>query len=208
MISTDRRSGMVLYSGHVCPFSHRTRLVLAEKNVEVDIVLVDPQHPPRELTEINPYRSVPTFADRDVVLYESRIIAEYLDERYPHPPLMPVDPMARARARLLMFRIERDWYSLIEEIEHGSEKQAAKPRKTLSDSLIASVPLFAQKRYFMSEEFSLVDCSLAPLLWRLPHAGIHLPAQARPIVKYAERLFARHAFQASLTAAERAIGGQ
>lgn len=195
---------MTLFSGATCPFSHRARMVLGEKNISADVITVDPAQPPEDLIDLNPYHTLPTLVDRDLVLYNSQIIMEYLDERFPHPPLMPVDPVSRARARLMLHRIEQDWYNELEEIEHAVNSQAAtKHRKTLRDSLTASAPLFGQKPFFMSDELSLVDCSIAPLLWRLPHYGIELPTQAKAVHKYAERLFARPGFKASLSDAER-----
>lgn len=198
----NRKSVMTLYSGSRCPFSHRTRIVLGEKNIAVDIINVDPEHMPEDLIDLNPYSTLPTLVDRDLVLYHSRIIMEYLDERFPHPPLMPVDPVSRARARLMLHRIEQDWYNVMEEMDSGDTQHINKSRKALRDSLTASAPLFGQKPFFMNDELSLVDCSIAPILWRLPHYGIELPPQAKAIHKYAERLFARDGFKASLTEAE------
>jgi RNA polymerase-associated protein len=141
--------------------------------------------------------------DRDLALYDSQVIMEYLDERYPHPPLMPVDPVARARSRIYLYRIERDWYSQLEPLESGNGARREEAKKTLRDSLTVIAPIFEQKPFFMSDEFSMVDCCVAPILWRLKHYDIDLPAQAKSIQKYAERLFTRDSFQASLTDAER-----
>ena len=199
----NRRSVMTLYSSPACPYSHRTRLVLAEKGIAVEILNIDPDDKPEDLLDLNPYHSVPTLVDRDLVLYDSRIIMEYLDERFPHPPLMPVDPVSRARSRLALFRIDADWYSLLGDLESKNEKQANKARKILRDSLAASVEVFSAKPYFLNDEFSLVDCGLAPLLWRLPHYGVDLPPQAKPMLEYAERIFSRASFKVSLTDAER-----
>ena len=199
----NRRSVMTLYSGPVCPFSHRTRFALAEKNIAVDIIHVDPEHLPEDVIDLNPYHTLPTLVDRDLVLYNSLIIMEYLDERFPHPPLMPVDPVSRARARLMMYRIEQDWYSAVEDLENPDNHRLSKARKALRDSLTASDPLFGQKTFFMSDELSLVDCVIGPILWRLPHLGVELPPQAKHITKYSARLFARAGFLASLTEAER-----
>lgn len=199
----NRRSVMTLFSGATCPYSHRTRIVLAEKGISVEILDIDPDNKPEDLIDLNPYQTTPTLVDRDLVLYESRIIMEYLDERFPHPPLMPIDPVARAKARLAMYRIEQDWYSLLDDLESQNEKQAAKARKVLRDGLAASADVFAAKPFFLSDEFSLLDCTIAPLLWRLPHFGIELPAQAKPVLQYAQRLFRRNSFCASLTDAER-----
>jgi stringent starvation protein A len=199
----NRRSVMTLFSGATCPHSHRTRIVLAEKGIAVEIVSIDPDNVPEDLVDLNPYQSVPTLVDRDLVLYDSRVIMEYLDERFPHPPLMPVDPVSRAKTRLAMFRLERDWYGLLDELGPRTDKQSAKARKTLRDSLTASAEVFGAKPYFLSDEFSLLDCTIAPVLWRLPYLGIELPAQARPVLQYAQRIFARDSFRASLTDAER-----
>lgn len=195
---------MTLYSGNDCPFSHRARIVIGEKNISVDIINVDATNLPEDLIDLNPYHTLPTLVDRELVVYNSQIIMEYLDERFPHPPLMPVDPVSRARARLMLYRIEQDWYNSLEAIHAGKDSAAAtKNRKILRDSLTASAPLFAQKTFFMSDEYSLVDCSIAPILWRLPHYGIELPPQAKAVQSYAQRMFARDGFQASLTEAER-----
>nr|WP_323848041.1 glutathione S-transferase N-terminal domain-containing protein [Methylococcus geothermalis] len=194
---------MTLYCSPTCAYSHRTRIVLHEKGISADIEYVDMGNPPEDLVELNPYGTMPTLVDRDLVLYDSRIIMEYLDERFPHPPLHPMDPVSRARARLLVHRVEHDWYSLLEEIEHAPEGRSQKARKQLRESLLAAAPVFAAKPYFLSDEFCLVDCSLAPLLWRLPMLGIGLPRQADAIKAYGARLFERHSFQASLSEEER-----
>jgi len=193
---------MTLFSDASCPQSHRVRMVLAEKGITVEIVNIDPDNLPEDLIDLNPYQSVPTLMDRELVLYDPQVIVEYLDERFPHPPLMPVDPVSRARSRLALHRIEKDWYSLLADMEKG-EKTAAKARKALRDSLASSAEVFAAKPYFLSDDFSLVDASLAPIMWRLKHYRIDLPPQAKPVLDYAERLFARESFQDSLTEAER-----
>ena len=200
-----RKSIMTLYTGTSDPYSHRTRIVLFEKDIECQIVEVDLAKKPRELGELNPYNQVPTMVDRDLVLYESNIINEYLDERLPHPPLMPVDPVSRARARLMLVRFDRDWYSLLNDITGGDKKVAARARQTLRDGLTVISPIFKEQAFALGEEFSLVDCSLAPLLWRLEDWDIELPRQAKPILDYADRLFARKSFKLSLTEAEKAL---
>ena len=203
-VVASRRSVMTLFSRPTCPHSHRTRIVLAEKSINVDIVSVEGSRLPEDLLDLNPYNSVPTLVDRDLVLYDSRVIIEYLDERFPHPPLMPVDPVTRAQFRLALFRIEGDWYSLAEQIEDAVErKRSTKARKIIRESILSSVEVFRAKPYFLSDEFSLVDCSIAPILWRLPFYGVELPSQAKPILDYMERVFARRAFDASLTELER-----
>ena len=194
---------MTLFSKPTCIHSHRTRLVLAEKNINIDIANVDGPELPEDLMDLNPYHTVPTLVDRDLVLYDSRVIIEYLDERFPHPPLMPVDPVTRAQFRLALFRIETDWYQLAEQFEaDGERKLGAKSKKLLRESILASVDLFAAGTYFLSEDFSLVDCSIAPVLWRLPIYGIDLGSQAEPIEEYMKRVFERPSFQDSLTELE------
>lgn len=207
-IPANKRSVMTLYSGSNDPYSHRVRLILAEKGVSVDVIEVNPEELPEELLHLNPYGTLPTIIDRDLVLYETNIIAEYLDERFPHPPLLPVYPVARAKSRQMMYRVERDWYLLAKRIESGSEKDAKFARKELQDSLVSLAPLFTGKPYFLSDELTLVDCYVAPLLWRLPRFGIELSAAAKPIKNYAERLFKRPTFKASLTETEVEINTQ
>lgn len=203
-VAANKRSVMTLFSDGNDMFSHQVRIVLAEKGVSVDIIQVDPNHLPSELGELNPYNSVPTLIDRELALYTSRIIMEYLDERFPHPPLMPVYPVARGSSRLMMHRIELDWYSLVNRIMTGDDADGA--RKELRENLVAISPIFAEMPYFMSEEFSLVDCYMAPLLWRLPSLGIEiLGREAKELNAYMIRLFERESFQASLTEAEREI---
>lgn len=205
VLPASRRSVMTLYSRATCPYCHRVRMVLAEKRVSVDIINIDGASLPEDLLDLNPYNTLPTLTDRDLVLYNSQIIMEYLEDRYPHPPLMPVDPVSKARTRLFLYRIDHDWYSMLNDIAGGDEKAAGKARNALRDSLTVVAPTFKQKPFFMSDEISLVDCSLVPLLWRLPSYGIELPVQAKPLMQYAERMFAREAFRASLSSAEREI---
>ena len=199
----NRRSVMTLFSHPTCPHSHRVRLVLAEKSINVDVVSVDGPTLPEDLLDLNPYNSVPTLVDRDLVLYDSRVIIEYLDERFPHPPLMPVDPVSRARTRLALYRIEQDWYSLVPALESKGEKTSSKARKQLRDSLTASAEVFAAKPFFLSDEFSLVDASVIPILWRMKRYRVELPRQAKPVLDYAESMFARESVLASLSEAER-----
>ena len=202
-VIANRRSVMTLFSKPTCIHSHRTRLVLTEKNINIDIASVDGPELPEDLMDLNPYHTVPTLVDRDLVLYDSRVIIEYIDERFPHPPLMPVDPVTRAKFRLALFRIETDWYQLAEQFDaDGDKKLPSKSKKMLRESILASVDLFAAMRYFLSEDFSLVDCSIAPILWRLPIYGIDLGSQAEPIENYMRRVFERPSFQESLTELE------
>lgn len=199
----NRRSVMSLFSSASCPQSHRVRVVLAEKGITVEIVEVDNNHKPEDLIDLNPYNTVPTLVDRELVLYDPRAIMEYLDERFPHPPLMPVDPVSRARTRLALYRIEHDWYDLTQALESRGEKTASKARKQLRDSLTSSAEVFAAKPFFLSDEFSLVDASILPILWRLQHYEVELPRQAKAVLDYANRMFERESFQASLSETER-----
>jgi stringent starvation protein A len=194
---------MTLFSAPNDPWSHRARIVLAEKSIGIDIVSVEPGRYPEDLLDLNPYHSVPTLVDRDLVLYDSRVIMEYLDERFPHPPLMPVDPVTRAQFRLALFRIERDWYAVSRQIEQEPDKkQALRLKKQLRDTILQSNDLFKVKPFFLSDEFSLVDATIAPILWRLPYYDVDLPAQAQPIMKYANLIFSRPGFRDSLSDAE------
>lgn len=194
----------MLYSNSVCAKSHCVRLVLAEKGVHFDQQIIDAHNPPENLQQLNPYNESFTFVDHEVVLYEAQVIIEYLDERFPHPPLMPVDPVSRANNRLCRYRIQRDLYSHFELLQRGcGKRKAATARRKLRENLTALAPVFAQKNYFMSDEYSLMDCYLVPLLWRLPIFGIELPRQAKPVLAYAQCLFNRETFQTSLTQTER-----
>jgi len=202
-VIANRRSVMTLFSRPTDIHSHRTRLVLAEKNINIEIANVLGDDLPEDLMDLNPYHTVPTLVDRDLTLYDSRVIIEYLDERFPHPPLMPVDPVMRAQFRLALFRIETDWYSIAEEAEATADgKLSTKSRKLLRESILQSTDLFGAKPYFLSEEFSLVDATIAPVLWRLPVYGVDLGSQAGPIEDYMNRVFARRSFLQSLTELE------
>src|ERR1700753_1700000 len=166
---------MTLFSAPTDPWSHRTRLVLAEKGIAIELVNCDPLKLPEDLLDLNPYHSVPTLVDRDLVLYDSRVIMEYLDERFPHPPLMPVDPVTRAQFRLALHRVERDWYPLVHQIEAEPDRNALlKTRKTLRDTILQSEELFKVRPFFLSDEFSMVDATIAPVLWRLPYYEVEL----------------------------------
>ncbi len=204
-----KRSTMTFFSDPNNHYSHRVRIVLAEKGVTVDVIHVDPKNPPEEISDINPYNSLPTLVDRELAVYESKVMMEYLDERFPHPPLLPVYPVARAESRQYMYRIERDWCALADQIlAGGNAKTLEKARKELRENLMGVAPIFAEKPFFMSDEFTLVDCCLAPILWRLPEMEISLPQtkQTKPLLAYMERLFARPSFQESLTEQEKEIG--
>jgi RNA polymerase-associated protein len=198
----NKRAIMVLYSDTTSPIGHCVRIVLGEKDINVEIKYVEGERP-EELNDLNPYNAVLTLIDRELVLYDGLIIMEYLDERFPHPPLMPVDPVSRASNRQLRYRVMRDLYSAIDGLSDTNEIAAANAKKTLRDNLTAIAPAFSQKPYFMSDEYSLVDCCMAPLLWRLSQYGLKLPVSAKPLQQYADRLFERGAFQSSLSDAER-----
>lgn len=204
-ISANRRAVMTLFSTANDMYCHQVRMVLAEKGVTVDIIQVSTESLPEDVYEVNPYGSLPTLMDRDLALFKADIINEYLDERFPHPPLMPVYPVARANARLMMHRIEKDWYGLAEKIlQDGPD--AAIARRDLREGLLAMAPLFQEHPYFMSDEYSLIDCYLAALLWRLPLFGIELTGVGSKLLQtYMTRIFERDGFQQSLTEAEREI---
>lgn len=196
---------MTLYCDAADPIGHGVRIVLAEKDINVDINYVDDGNRPEDLNDLNPYNSILTLIDRELVIYDAQIMMEYLDERYPHPPLMPVDPVSRATNRQFRYRVIRDLYSILEDLVSANEIAAANARKTIRDNLLAIAPIFSQHEYFMSSEYSLVDCCLSPLLWRLQFYGVKLTAPAKPILKYAERIFARDGFQSSLSPFEREL---
>ena len=202
-----KRSSMTFFSDGSSHYCHRVRIVLAEKGVTVDIVEADVNNLPQELTDLNPYNTLPTLLDRDLVLYEDKVMMEYLDERFPHPPLLPVYPVARGDSRQYIYRIERDWSVLADSLLEGTAdaKTLEKQRKELKEGLLGIAPIFAEKPFFMSEEFTLVDCCLAPILWRLPMMGIEFPnnKQSQPLLDYMEKLFDRESFQASLSERER-----
>ncbi len=205
-----KRSSMTFFSDGSSHYSHRVRIVLAEKGVAVDVIDVDPNEKPQELADLNPYNDLPTLVDRELVLYEPNIMMEYLDERFPHPPLLPVYPVARAQSRLLMHRIQKDWFALADKVLAGLNTGAdvEADRKVLGESLLSAAPLFAEKPYFMSDDFTIVDCCVAPLLWRMPQLGIEIPEKAgKPLLKYMDRLFARESFKASLSEFEQEIRG-
>lgn len=197
---------MTFFSDSTSQYSHRVRIVLAEKGVTVEMIESDSAHPPAELADLNPYNSLPTLVDRDLVLYESKVMMEYLDERFPHPPLLPVYPVARAESRLYIHRIEKDWCSLVDSILHSrSDNVVSKATKELREGIVGIAPIFAEKPFFMSDEFTLVDCCLGPILWRLPALGIDIRPgkQSKPLLAYMDTLFNRESFQESLSEQER-----
>jgi len=203
MAIVAKRTIMSLYSDCDDVYSHQVRIVLAEKGVNVEILQSKQGDANDDLMAINPYGTIPTLIDRELVLYEARIIMEYLDERFPHPPLLPVYPVARAETRKMMHRIEQDWYQLLLQIKSNTDADQA--REYLLDSLVSLDPVFADKLYFLSDEFSLLDCALAPLLWRLPQLNIEIPASAKALHAYMQRVFKRDSFQSSLTDVERQL---
>ena len=205
-ISVKGRSTMALYSSSECMECHRVRFVLAEKGINVEIVNVDlDASAAADLAELNPYNETPTLVDRDLLLYDAGVINDYLDERYPHPPLMPVDPVSRARLRLAHHRILRDWYPLAREIAKSTPRRAEKPRKQLTEAIIAANDLFKEAEFLLSDELTLVDCTLAPFFWRLPVYGINLGKPGSSVQAYVQRLISRSSFKTSLTTEEREI---
>ena len=206
MVTTIRgRNSLTLFSSRDGLDSHRIRLILAAKGVSFELVPVDALHPPEDLLDLNPYHSLPTLADRDLVLYDTGVIAEYLDERYPHPPLMPIDPLSRARVRLGVARLVSDWFPHAAAIMQGPRAASEAARRGLREQVTASLPVFRAGKFFLSNEFTLADCTLVPLLWRLPALGVMLPKESKPIEDYAEKLFRHPAFERSLTPEERSM---
>lgn len=203
MAIVAKRTIMSLFSNADDVYSHQVRIVLAEKGVNVEILNTTQEEPSDDLLALNPYGTVPTLIDRELVLYEARIIMEYLDERFPHPPLLPVYPVARAETRKMMHRIEKDWYVLLDYILR--DENADQARANLKESLIGLDPVFADKPYFLADEFSLLDCALAPLLWRLPKLGLDISAEYKGLTAYMKRLFKRDSFQSSLSEVERQL---
>jgi RNA polymerase-associated protein len=196
---------MILYSGNACPFSHRCRIVLHEKGMDFEIKNIDLQEKHDEIAAMNPYSQVPILVERDLTLYESNIINEYIDERFPHPQLMPADPVMRARARLFLFNIEQDLFSHLADVRGSNQKTAEKARMIIRDNLTQIAPIFAKQKFMLGDEYSMLDVAVAPLLWRLDYLGIQLPKQAAPLLKYAERIFCRPAFIEALTPVEKAM---
>lgn len=199
------RNALTLFSSPDCVVCHRVRLVLAAKGVSYELVPVDTANPPEDLLDLNPYHSVPTLVDRDLVLYAASVVSEYLDERYPHPPLMPVDPLSRARLRLAMLTVEREWVPQVQAIQTGSRAAAESGRKRLQELLIGSLPVFRAARFFLNSEMSLADCAVAPIVFRLPALGIVLPKEAKVIEDYGLRIFRNPGFLRSLTPEEKLL---
>jgi RNA polymerase-associated protein len=200
--STRLRSVLTLYTKADDIQCHRARLVLATKGVSYERVLVDPANPSEDLIELNPYADTPTLVDRDLTLYDTSVVCEYLDERYPHPPLMPIDPQSRARLRVAAVRIENDWLPEIETIQAGG-KAADAARKRLRDELLSTLPVFSAAKFFLGSEMSLIDCLVAPVIWRLRWLGVDLGREGKPIIDYGERLFHTSGFARSMTNQEK-----
>jgi stringent starvation protein A len=194
---------MTLYSTITCPFSHRCRIVLHEKDMDFQVIDVDPNNQPEDLAVMSPYGRAPVLVERDLVLYESNIINEYIDDRFPHPQLMPADPVMRARARLFLYRFEQELFCHISTIENKDQKAADKARALVSDNLTVIAPIFEKQKYMLGDDFSMLDVAIAPLLWRLDHFGIKLSKKAAPLLKYSERLFSRPLFIDALSASEK-----
>ncbi len=198
---------MVLYSGATCPFSHRCRFVLHEKSGDFEVIDVDPANPPAEITKLNPYGELPILIERDLTLYQSTIINEYIDERFPHPQLMPADPIMRARARLFIYTFERELFSFVRLLEKrdADERRKMIARAQIREQLIQLSPILSKNKYLMGDEFTMLDITLAPLLWRLGLYGIDLPSSAAPLLKYAETVFSRNSFIDSMTPSEKVM---
>ncbi len=196
---------MTLYSGTTCPFSQRCRIVLFEKGMDFQVIDVDLSNKPEDLAVINPYNRVPVLVERELVLYEANIINEYIDERFPHPQLIPADPVMRARARLFLHNFEDQMFSHLADMESGNAKVADKARSVVRDNLTQIAPIFNKQEYMLGDEFSMLDVAISPLLWRLGHYGIELPKQAAPLLKYAERIFSRPAYIEAMTPSEKAM---
>jgi len=203
--SVRMRNTLTLFSANDDVLCHRVRLVLAAKGVNYDLVPVDAQNPPEDLIDLNPYHSVPTLVERELVLYAASVVSEYLDERYPHPPLMPVDPLSRARLRLAMLRIEHDWVPQVQAIQLGNKTQSEAGRKRLKELVAQSVPLFKASKFFLNPEMSLADCAMAPIIWRLESLGVALPKDGKVIEDYGNRIFRNPGFIRSLTDQEKKL---
>ena len=196
---------MTLYSDPNCAQSHRVRIVLGEKDLVFNVVNVDQSDNNEDLIALNPNNSTPTFVDRNLVLYESRVIMEYLDERFPHPPLMPVDPVIRAKTRMVLHYIEKDLYGLLDDLKSSGEKKSSAAKLKLEENLMLSLNFLQGSKFFLSDDFSIIDCSIAPILWRLPEYGVELPKSGKPILKYADRIFERQSFSENLSEQEEEI---
>jgi stringent starvation protein A len=203
--SVRMRNTLTLFSGRDCVLCHRVRLVLSAKGVAYDLICVDPSNPPEDLADLNPYHSVPTLVERDLVLYCASVISEYLDERYPHPSLMPVDPLSRARVRLAIQRIETDWVPQVQIVQSGTKSQAEAARKRLKELLMQSLNVFKASKFFLNTEMSLADCALAPVIWRLPSLGVELTKDFKIVEDYGMRIFRNPGYMRSMTPEEKVL---
>tara|TARA_X000000368_G_scaffold314394_1_gene252025 strand:- start:1681 stop:2283 length:603 start_codon:yes stop_codon:yes gene_type:complete len=199
---------MTLYSDPNCAQSHRVRIVLGEKDLVFNVVNVNNTDSNEDLIALNPNNTTPTFVDRNLVLYESRVIMEYLDERFPHPPLMPVDPVIRAKTRMVLHYIEKDLYGLLGDLKSSGEKKSSAAKVKLEENLMFSLNFLQGSKFFLSDDFSIIDCSIAPILWRLPEYGIELPKSGKAILQYADRIFERSSFMDNLSEQEEEIRGE
>ena len=209
MVSLSNRTSMALFSDPLDHYSHRVRIVMAEKGITSEIIDTDLDNLSNELLEVSVYAELPILVDRDVCLYDSIVLMEYLDERFPHPPLLPVYPVSRAQIRLFIQRIEKDWCPTFGALVDNklSDSQMKKAKQDFKSQILALSPILKEKPYFMSEDFSLVDCVIAPILWRLPQIGIELPkdTKTKPIYEYMQRVFTRPCFLESLSELEEDI---
>ena len=196
---------MVLYSGTTCPFSQRCRFVLFEKGMDFEIRDVDLYNKPEDISIMNPYGQVPVLVERDLILYESNIINEYIDERFPHPQLMPADPVMRARTRLFLFNFERELFVQRRDHDKDTARTMERARTQIRERLTQLTPIFVKNRFMLGDEFSMLDVAMAPLLWRLDHYSIEMPKTAAPLMKYAERIFSRPAYIEALTPSEKVM---
>ncbi|CAC9437017.1 Stringent starvation protein A [Bathymodiolus heckerae thiotrophic gill symbiont] len=206
MLTKPNPSSTILYSAADEIESHAVRFIMAEKNIERKVVNLKVDQMPEEILELNPCQTLPTLFDRGIVLYDLSVIMEYLDERFPFPPLLPVDPIEKSEKRLLIFRFTRatgSWFELVNTIETGKKQEENEARKILKSQLIGLVPLFEYKPFFKSEDMTIVDACLAALLWRLKKLDINLGVPGKAITDYASRLFAKKSFKESLTDCEK-----
>ena len=198
---------MILYSDRDDHYSQRVRIVLAEKDITAEINEAKLEETSDEILSMSPYHKLPILVDRELAIHDPSVMMEYLDERFPHPPLLPVYPVARASSRTLMLRIDREWCPLVDTLilADQSEKQLMKVREELLHEISSIAPTFKENKYFMSDDFTLVDCCFAPILWRLPSLGIKLPLNRhlKPLIDYQNKVFERPGFLDSLSSIER-----
>jgi len=196
---------MKLYSNSVDPFSHRCRIVLFEKGMDFEVIDVDFNNKSEDLNVLSPYADAPVLVERDLVLTDANIINEYIDERFPHPQLMPPDPVMRARARLFLRDFENQLFIHMKDLESGDKSKKDQARKTITETLIQVNPILNKQPYLLYEEYSMLDVAMAPLLWRLDHYEIKLPQSCAPLLKYADKIFKRPLFDEAMSPAEKAM---